>query len=406
VAGRLFTAGMQYWQLGESHYWGHNAILRVAPFMEHCALAPIHGRGGLAGEILSHDFVEAALMRRAGFSVWVVGDLEGSYEQQPPNLIEELQRDRRWCQGNLQNARLITEPGLHGVHRAMLLTGTMAYVSAPLWLAFVLVSALLGVLDDAPVRAAGQALSLFAISLATLAMLMLPRAMGVLAILLRREQTTYGGARSLLRGVLLEAGLSVLQSPVRMMAHTLFVVVALTGLKLDWKSPPREAEDLPWLDALQRFAAIDLVVLACFTMALALHSRVALWLMPVAVPLLLAVPLAVYTSRASLGERLRARGLLLTPEELATPAVLTQAWAHAAQAEPARPLPAYTPNDPWLLELVRWAVGRRAIQGVSGGHAQRLLSRGLLVDHATARAIAADLRQLLNEPQGVKRLLG
>jgi hypothetical protein len=103
---------------------------------------------------------------------------------------------------------------------------------------------------------------------------------------------------------------------------------------------------------------------------------------------------------------LRARGLLLTPEELATPSVLRQAWAHAAQAEPARPLPAYTPNDPWLLELVRWAVGLRSIQGVSGGHAQRLLSRGLLVDHATARAIAADLRRLLNEPQGIKRLLG
>jgi len=138
VAGRLFTAGMQYWQLGESHYWGHNAIIRVEPFMKHCALAPLAGRGGLSGDILSHDFVEAALMRRAGYHVWLVHDLPGSYEQQPPNLLEELGRDRRWCQGNLQNARLLTEPGLHGVHRAMLLTGAFAYLSAPLWLGFVL----------------------------------------------------------------------------------------------------------------------------------------------------------------------------------------------------------------------------------------------------------------------------
>ncbi|MET0335558.1 MAG: glucans biosynthesis glucosyltransferase MdoH, partial [Rhizobacter sp.] len=138
VSGRLFTAGMQYWQLGESHYWGHNAIIRVEPFMKHCALAPLQGHGGLSGTLLSHDFVEAALMRRAGYHVWLVHDLHGSYEQQPPNLLEELQRDRRWCQGNLQNARLITEPGLHGVHRAMLLTGALAYLSAPLWLGFIL----------------------------------------------------------------------------------------------------------------------------------------------------------------------------------------------------------------------------------------------------------------------------
>src|SRR6218665_3512232 len=136
MTGRLFTRGMQYWQLGESHYWGHNAIIRVKPFMEHCALAPIKGKGGLSGGIMSHDFVEAALMRRAGFHVWLVSDLVGSYEQQPPDLLSELQRDRRWCQGNLQNARLMAEPGIAGVHRAMFITGTMSYLSAPLWLAF------------------------------------------------------------------------------------------------------------------------------------------------------------------------------------------------------------------------------------------------------------------------------
>ena len=127
VTGRLFTLGMQFWQLGESHYWGHNAIIRVEPFMEHCALAPIKGTGGMSGGIMSHDFVEAALMRRAGYHVWLVADLVGSYEQQPPDLLAELQRDRRWCQGNLQNARLMAEPGLHPVHRAMFVTGTMAY---------------------------------------------------------------------------------------------------------------------------------------------------------------------------------------------------------------------------------------------------------------------------------------
>ena len=136
VTGRLFTLGMQFWQMGESHYWGHNAIIRIEPFMEHCALAHIKGTGGMSGSIMSHDFVEAALMRRAGYHVWLVGDLVGSYEQQPPDLLAELQRDRRWCQGNLQNSRLIAEPGIHTVHRSMFATGAMAYLSAPLWLCF------------------------------------------------------------------------------------------------------------------------------------------------------------------------------------------------------------------------------------------------------------------------------
>ena len=137
VLGRLYVHGLQFWQLGDSHYWGHNAILRVEPFMKHCALARLPGRGGLSGEILSHDFVEAALMRRAGFEVWLVPELDGSYEQLPGDLLDELQRDRRWCQGNLQNARLIAEPGLRPVHRALFATGAMSYLSAPLWLAYV-----------------------------------------------------------------------------------------------------------------------------------------------------------------------------------------------------------------------------------------------------------------------------
>jgi len=324
VAGRLFTAGMQYWQLGESHYWGHNAIIRIAPFMQHCALAPLPGRGGLSGEILSHDFVEAALMRRAGYHVWLVHDLHGSYEQQPPNLLEELRRDRRWCQGNLQNARLIAEPGLHGVHRAMLLTGAFAYLSAPLWLAFVLLGAGLWAVGSAPAFSSlgGVPRELVMVWLATMMMLALPRMMGVLAIVLRGEQRSYGGTARLVRGTLLEGGLSVLQAPVRMVAHTLFVVAALTGLKLQWKSPPREARDIGWRDAAHRFAALGVVVAGAAAWTLALQPQATLWLLPTGLPLLLAVPLVVLTSRPELGQRLLALGLLLTPEEHSVPPVL------------------------------------------------------------------------------------
>ena len=130
VYGPLFTAGLNFWQLGESHYWGHNAIIRVKPFIEHCALAPLPGKGSFAGDILSHDFVEAALMRRAGWGVWIAYDLPGSYEELPPNLLDELKRDRRWCHGNLMNFRLFLVKGMHTVHRFVFLTGVMSYLSA------------------------------------------------------------------------------------------------------------------------------------------------------------------------------------------------------------------------------------------------------------------------------------
>ncbi|MET0963326.1 MAG: glucans biosynthesis glucosyltransferase MdoH, partial [Noviherbaspirillum sp.] len=140
VYGPLFTAGLHYWQLGESHYWGHNAIIRLDPFVRHCALAPLPGEGSLAGESLSHDFVEAALMRRAGWGVWIAYDLGGSYEEMPPNLLDELKRDRRWCHGNLMNFRLFAARGMHPVHRAVFVTGVMAYISAPLWFMFLVLS--------------------------------------------------------------------------------------------------------------------------------------------------------------------------------------------------------------------------------------------------------------------------
>jgi membrane glycosyltransferase len=332
VVGRLFTAGMMYWQLGESHYWGHNAIIRVEPFMKHCALAKLSGRGGLSGEILSHDFVEAALMRRAGYYTWLTTDLEGSYEQQPSNLMEELQRDRRWCQGNLMNFRLITEPGFQPVHRAMLFTGAMAYVSAPLWLCFLLVSLSLRLLE--PHTGSTGFFSYLEMSPPlewlwglTLTLLFLPRLLAVGAVLLRGEQSAYGGSAALIKSSVLEAILSALQAPIRMMAHTLFVVTALTGLNLEWKSPMRESQSILWRDALQRFVPIMIAVSLGLMATFKVHQDAVWWLLPVGLPLLLAAPLTVFTSESRWGLSLRRRLWLLTPEERTTPAVLVRAWA-------------------------------------------------------------------------------
>ncbi len=336
VTGRLFTLGMQFWQMGESHYWGHNAIIRIEPFMQHCALAHIKGTGGMAGSIMSHDFVEAALMRRAGYHVWLVADLIGSYEQQPPDLLAELQRDRRWCQGNLQNSRLIAEPGMHPVHRSMFATGAMAYLSAPLWLCFMTMGTALW-LSGSPMVSdwdvlPGELLSLWAW---TLSMLFLPRILGIASILLNRQQHSYGGTASLLRSALLETLIALLQAPIRMLAHSLFVVIALTGLKLEWKSPPREAAAVPWRHALGQLAPMSGVVVALAAGIALIDASALVWLLPVGLPLLLSIPMTVLTSKVGVGTAMRAQNYLLIPEETRSPAVLRRAWLHASQ--PAKP---------------------------------------------------------------------
>ncbi|MDB5818604.1 MAG: glucans biosynthesis glucosyltransferase [Rhizobacter sp.] len=403
VTGRLFTAGMQYWQLGDSHYWGHNAILRVEPFMKHCALATLPGRGGLSGEIMSHDFVEAALMRRAGYHVWLVSDLVGSYEQQPPDLLSELQRDRRWCQGNLQNARLLAEPGLMGVHRGMLATGAMAYASAPLWLLFVILGLSIRLFGDS-FGQVGLPMAMAGLWAMTGSMLIVPRALGVVAVLMKGEQRFFGGVAPLLTSAVIEAALSVVQAPLRMVAHTTFVVAGLTGIKLDWKSPPRSAKATGWDIAARRFGPAAVIATIATSVVAWFDPIAALWLAPMSVPLILAIPLSVVTSRADLGEWMMKHQWLTTPEEVWAPAVLRQAWALAARTvtEP-RWLDVFT--DSRLALVVREAMGgRQTTRGLRGEVRLRNLERVVERPEGIGSLTSAERMRLLSEPTALARL--
>ena len=316
VAGRLFASGMSYWQLGESHYWGHNAILRTEPFIRHCALARLPGTGGLSGDILSHDFVEAALMRRAGFEVWLVSDLDGSYEQQPPNLTEELRRERRWCQGNLMNLRLVAEPGFATAHRWMLFTGALSYFSSPLWLLFLALSAAFWQVGD------GWSNQTLALSGMAAALVLAPKAMAVGLICLKGEVARHGGWMRLLGSAVLEAAWSIAHAPVRMAAHTLFCIAALTGLEVRWQSPPREAAEIDARAALGQFSLFSVLAVAITLWAMLSAPAVAVWLLPVTLPLLASPWLAMAGSRSTLGRTARRYGLLCTPEERVRPEVL------------------------------------------------------------------------------------
>lgn len=337
IYGPLYIAGLHFWQLGESYYWGHNAIIRVAPFIEHCALGRLPGRGALSGEILSHDFVEAALMRRAGWAVWMAYDLPGSYEEMPPNLVDELKRDRRWCQGNLMNSRLFLMKGLHPVHRVVFMTGVMTYLSAPLWFAALVAStALLAVHTLSvpqyfvqpyqlfplwPEWRPDHALALFG---ATAVLLFLPKFLSVFLELLRGARRFDGGLRLTL-SMLAEAVYSALLAPIRMLFHTQFVLTSLLGRTVQWKSPPREDAETTWSEAWQRHGWHTMIGVAWAGGVYWLNPAFLWWLLPVVGALMLSIPLSVYSSRTALGRCTLKAGLFMISEEFWPPREIREA---------------------------------------------------------------------------------
>jgi membrane glycosyltransferase len=347
VYGPLFTAGLHFWQLGESYYWGHNAIIRIEPFMRHCALGRLPGRGPLSGEILSHDFVEAALMRRAGWKVWMAYDLPGSYEEMPPNLIDELKRDRRWCQGNLINSRLFLWQGLHPAHRAVFMTGVMTYVSAPLWFlsltlstAFIVVQTVIGpryFLQPRqlfPVWPEWDVNAAVGFIIGTGVVLFTPKILGGLLVVARGARQ-FGGALRVTLSVLLEIVFSALLAPIRMLFHTQFVLAALTGIGVSWKSPPREDAQTTWGEGIRRHGAHALLGAAWAAAVYWLDSSYTWWLLlPVVGALALSIPISVYSSRVSLGRLLRRARLLTIPEETAPPAELRGLRARVDRSDP------------------------------------------------------------------------
>ena len=333
--GPVFSAGMHFWQLGEGHYWGHNAIIRIEPFMRHCALPRLPGKGMLGGEILSHDFVEAALMRRSGWSVWLAPDLVGSYEESPPTLLDELKRDRRWAQGNLQHARLLFASGLNPAHRAVFVNGIMAYVSSLLWFVFLLLSSLESVLHALippdyfpdkhvlfPVWPVWHPHWAMALAGFTLAILFLPKVLAVLLVMVGGRAGEFGGVNRLITSAIVETLFSVILAPVRMLFHTLFVVAIMLGRQVRWGTQTRGDASTGWRDALRYHAPGTLLGVVWATAVYLLNPSYFWWLIPVMGAWVIVIPVSVWTSRANVGMALRNMGLLLTPEEVSPPPLL------------------------------------------------------------------------------------
>ena len=345
VYGPIFTVGLSFWQLGDAHFWGHNAILRVEPFMKYCALPSLPGKPPLGGDIMSHDFVEAALMRRGGWAVWLAYDLEGSYEEMPPTLLDELKRDRRWCQGNMQHLRLLFTKGLCPVHRALFVNGAFSYISALLWFFFLTlctVAALYQALHKPdyfpseqslfpnwPVWHPDWSIGLLAF---TGVILFLPKGLSILHILFQKGRAQlYGGATRLTLSVIMEVLFSTLLAPVRMLFHSKFVFITMLGQQVGWGGQQRDDRETAWGDAFRFMAGGTVLALFWGSVIFIINRTFFWWLVPILTGLALSIPMCVIASKASWGRALRDKGFLLIPEEKQPPQELL--WLEQAQQE-------------------------------------------------------------------------
>jgi membrane glycosyltransferase len=317
----IFAAGLNFWQQGGGNYWGHNAIIRVSPFLSSCGLPGLPGKEPLGGRVLSHDFVEAALMRNAGWDVWFAYDLDGSYEGLPPNLTEYVKRDRRWCQGNLQHMWFLLAQHIRPISRIHLVQGILAYVSAPLLVLFVLVGALQAGLDQMNAKPGMfPSASAGVLFLMTVTLLFGPKVLSLIHLYSRpREVAAFGGVIRVLIGAILETLFSVLTAPVLVWFHTRFVLRNLAGKTVVWNTQTRESSGGPgWREAVREYWPLPLLGILLSFLAWWISPNYLLWISPLLAGLILAIPVAHFSCHKSLFGKLFA-----TPEELHPPKELS-----------------------------------------------------------------------------------
>ena len=317
---RSYTIGSAWWQGDCGPYWGHNAILRIKPFKESCRLPELPGKGPLSGTILSHDQVEAVLMRRAGYEVRVLPLETGSYEANPPHLLEFIRRDLRWCQGNLQYRRLIGLPGLKPVSRMQLVLAILMFLGSPAWLGFMTSAAILGMVTDyMPYRPDTGALLFFTV----LTMVFAPKLATVADVLARPDlRKAFGGPIRVVVSVLAEIVYSAMLAPIMAVAHSLFMGGLLFGKTIGWGAQARGVQRLPVLLAARKLWPQTLFGLAGLAW-LSTQPIDLVWpVIPVAIGPLLAAVIAVTTSTRTLGQIAIRSTLWRIPEETNPPAEL------------------------------------------------------------------------------------
>ncbi len=343
--GPVLGSGLAWWAQNEGNFWGHNAILRISALANAAGLPEIPGRAPFGGSILSHDFVEAALLRRAGWNVQIAPELGGSYEQGPPSIIDLSIRDRRWCQGNMQHmAVLLKTRGLTFTSRMHLIIGIFSYLASPLWLLFITVGMLLSLQNmfltpeyfgetaalfpSWPVIDSERSLQLFT---ATMAILFAPKLYGLIyGLASPRWRRTVGPVKTVM-GVIAETLISVLLAPVMMVEQTTAVYRVFTGRDGGWNPQARESNEYSLSDTFRHHAPAIVLGVVLTVSAFAISPVFAAWLAPATIGMLLASTLSYWTGRTRSGDFALRMNLLESPEERDPP----QSYLDSVASRPA-----------------------------------------------------------------------
>jgi len=319
---RSYTMGSAWWQSDCGPYWGHNAVIRLAPFIEHCGLPVLKMRNGGTRHILSHDQIEAVLMRRAGFDVRVFPQEDESWEENPTTLSEYIRRDLRWCEGNLQYVHLLTLPKLKLMSRYQLTLAIFMFLGSPAWIALMLLCTLIASFSTPSTSVVDGDLALSLLVL-TLVMWYLPKIAGALDVLLRKEERQrFGGGGRFALSLTLELLFSILMTPITWLNHTMFMAGLLMGRKGGWTGQTRDDHSVPLSDAVKQFWPHTLLGLVLSITLYTTHPTLLPYGMIFFSGLLLAIPIAVFTSQPWLGRLMMQRRLLSLPEEIAPPEAL------------------------------------------------------------------------------------
>ncbi len=321
---RSYTLGTAWWQGDCGPYWGHNAVFRLAPFIAQCDLPLLHDKHGKTHHILSHDQVEAVLMRRAGFDVRVFPQEDESWEENPPTLIEYIRRDLRWCEGNLQYLQLLNLPGIKFISRLQLLNAVFMFLGSPAWIGMLVLGTIMLALSPTPGEFMHPATGLTLLWL-SIFMWYWPKFAGGLDALIRSDQRkAFGGPLKFLIGFSLEMMFSILMTPITWLNHSMFMCGLLFGKKSGWTGQTRDDHSVPVAVALRQFwphtlLGIFLIGLLarthpeCVTMACVLFGGLAI-----------SIPLAVLSSWPKFGQLLLRFGLFNIPEETVRPEALAK----------------------------------------------------------------------------------
>jgi membrane glycosyltransferase len=312
---RSYTVGSAWWQGDCGPYWGHNAIIRIAPFIQHCKLPQIAGTGALSGDILSHDQIEAVMMRRAGYECRVLPIEDGSFEENPPSLLEFIRRNLRWCQGNMQYVKLLGMKGVKPISKYQLFFAIWMFIGSPAVMLFGAIAALrLLFAGNDLIFDANAAKNLVLIYLL---MSFVPKLATLANVLLKPELCSrFGGKTRVITSAIIETLFSFLLVPIMVVSEAIFLSRLALGKAIGWGVHQRGVHQLSFDEASQKLLPHTLIGLFLAIVFGSISMAAFWWTLPLTLGLILSIPFAIITTMPEFGLVMKRAGICAAPEEI------------------------------------------------------------------------------------------